>query len=685
MAFLLILTARADEQLTDETQKIIGEVVVTAQRRSQQKLDYAGNIDRLDEEVIDEAAHHHIHELLTRVAGVWVVRGAGQEHLTAIRSPMLTGAGSCGGFLFLEDGIPIRPSGFCNVNQFMEMFAEQAGSVEVIRGPGNALFGSNALHGIVNVLMPTPGNRSASRFTVEAGANDFVRLSAAMPLDLDSRWNSSLSYTDDGGFRDDSGYRQAKLHIKRSGRILGGDFTVGFTSTYLDQETAGFVFGKDAYKDPVLRLTNANPEAFRDAASQRLYGIWAGSFERFDLDVRPYMRHSRMEFLHHFRPGLPMEENGHSSAGVMTAAIFGSGRHQTVTGIDLEWSDVFLKQTQFEDASGSPRVVETLPIGKHYDYTVSSMSFAAFSQTDFDVTDQLTLGAGLRLEYMHYDYHNRMLSGNTREDGSTCGFGGCLYTRPSDRTDSYTNLAPKFSGSFQVNSATRIFASLSKGFRAPQMTELYRLQSGQQVSDLDSEKVHSIEFGLRSNHDRWNGDMVIYTMRKSDSVFRDAEGFNVSGARSRHRGIEAAIEWLIDPHWRLSLDASHARHTYDFTFVPERGESFINGRDIDTAPRTLGSLEVFYQPADQLKLSLQLAHTGKYFLESENRFSYPGHSIINLRAAYEFTQQTELVLKLKNLGDRLIADRADFASGNYRYLPGRGRELFAELRYSPGR
>ena len=31
--------------------------------------------------------------------------------------------------------------------------------VEVIRGPGNALYGSNALHGIVNVLVPGPGNR----------------------------------------------------------------------------------------------------------------------------------------------------------------------------------------------------------------------------------------------------------------------------------------------------------------------------------------------------------------------------------------------------------------------------------------------------------------------------------------------------------------------------------------------
>ena len=43
----------------------------------------------------------------------------------------------------------------------------------------------------------------------------------------------------------------------------------------------------------------------------------------------------------------------------------------------------------------------------------------------------------------------------------------------------------------------------------------------------------------------------------------------------------------------------------------------------------------------------------------------------------------DLVLRLNNIMDEDVADRADFAGGNYRYLPGRGRELFIELRYRP--
>ena len=43
----------------------------------------------------------------------------------------------------------------------------------------------------------------------------------------------------------------------------------------------------------------------------------------------------------------------------------------------------------------------------------------------------------------------------------------------------------------------------------------------------------------------------------------------------------------------------------------------------------------------------------------------------------------ELIVRLNNLTNRDYADRADYAFGNYRYFPGRGRELFAEIRYTP--
>ncbi len=677
----IIMLAEAGAAPAADAQDALSEIVVTGRRREQSALAYPGNIERLDGELVDGVRHQHIHQLLTRVAGVWISRGSGQEHLTAIRSPVLTGAGSCGAFLFLEDGIPIRPAGFCNVNQMFEIDSEQAQSIEVIRGPGNALYGSNALHGIINVLMPRQGRRGPAYGLVEVGANRFLRLQAELPSDPRSAHFAGFTFSDDGGFRDESGYRQFKLHANTTNDLLGGELTSAFTATDLDQETAGFIVGEDAYRDPAVNRSNPNPEAFRDASSQRLYAIWTRAMSRHTVDVRPFLRHSDMTFLQHFLPGQPLEENSHVSAGVMAAFTLAGDRHASVAGVDVEWSEVALTETQFGPAEGSDFLVETRPEGLHYDFEVDGVSVAPYVQSDIEFGKWLTLGLGLRAEYTRYRYDNRMLDGNTRDDGTPCGFGGCLYTRPADRTDSFFNLAPKVSLNYRLTPATAIYAVAARGFRAPQMTELYRLQSGQQVADLDSENIDSVELGLRHDSESLSMDVAAFAMRKRDSVFRDSQGFNVNGARTRHEGIETAVDWQFAPAWTVTVNATYARHRYDFDTVAARGESFVSGRDVDTAPRWMGSAEISFDDGGSVQAALQWVSMGRYFIDAENRFDYPGHDLLYLRAAYEASSRFTIAARLNNLADTDIADRADYAFGDYRYFPGRGRELFVEFRY----
>ena len=80
----------------------IEEIVVTATRRPVPALQTPLSIGRVGAEAIGLVGSTHHSELLNRVPGVMIQRGSGQESLTAIRSPVLTGGGSCGAFLFLE-------------------------------------------------------------------------------------------------------------------------------------------------------------------------------------------------------------------------------------------------------------------------------------------------------------------------------------------------------------------------------------------------------------------------------------------------------------------------------------------------------------------------------------------------------------------------------------------------------
>ena len=88
-------------------------------------------------------------------------------------------------------------------------------------------------------------------------------------------------------------------------------------------------------------------------------------------------------------------------------------------------------------------MVNTLPQGKHYDYEVSAHQVAGFASYGQEIYQGWNLSLGARLENISYDYKNQMIDGRTDEFGVPCAL-GCRYNRPADRTDSFTNLSPKF-------------------------------------------------------------------------------------------------------------------------------------------------------------------------------------------------------------------------------------------------
>jgi len=116
-------------------------VVVTGSRAPQPVSELAASIRAVSSEELQLVRAVHISEALSRVPGTWISRGNGQEHLTAIRSPVFTGPGSCGAFYLAEDGLRLRPAGTCNVNELSEVNSEQAARIEVLRGPGTAVHG----------------------------------------------------------------------------------------------------------------------------------------------------------------------------------------------------------------------------------------------------------------------------------------------------------------------------------------------------------------------------------------------------------------------------------------------------------------------------------------------------------------------------------------------------------------
>jgi hypothetical protein len=515
------------------------------------------------------------------------------------------------------------------------------------------------VHGVVNVVSGDFPDAAPLRLALEGGPYDYgqARLSGAATAG-GQRIGFAFLGTHANGYRDATGHDEQKLVVGHGARVAGFDVDTVLTATNLNQETGGFVIGYRAYEGSG-RDANPNPEAYRDAWSWRVTSRWQRALENGrTLEITPYVRDSSMAFLQHFLPGQPLERNSQTSAGTQ-AVVSGGAAFAWRTGVVAEWADGDLYEFQENPLSA------LRPQGVHYDYTVESVLGAAFYDLRWAFAEDLALVHGGRVERLAYDYDNRASDGRSG-----------LYTRPADRDDDFSNAAARLGIEWTPGGTTRLYALAASAFRPPQATELYRLQSGQSVADLDSENVVSAELGVRRDADSLAGGAALYRERSEDLVLRDASGFNVSGGRIESRGVEADLAWRVDDAQTVTLAASYARHEYAFDRTLAGGEVIEDGKDVDTAPRWLGSLEWRVAPTDSAVSELEVVYQGEHFVNAENTADYPGHVVVNWRGSWQVAQDWRLFARVVNLFDAEYADRADFAFGNYRYFPAMPRQVY---------
>lgn len=629
-------------------------VVVTAQR--QESANPALSISNI--EGIEDIHATHISEILSQSPGTWVSRGNGQEHLTAIRSPVLTGSGGCGPFLMAEDNISLRAPAFCNVNQLFDANFEQADRIEVLRGPGTAFHGSSAMHGIINIISPDFSTNSITRVSEEIEtSHQFGRLLVDHRSD---NWILQTNTAKDNGYKEDSGFDQQKLRFKY--RQTGAQWSLvhNLNLTNLEQETAGYVTGKDAYKDDRRKDENNDSRAYRDAKSLRYSASLDYTLtEQSHLLFTPYLRTNAMDFLMHFQPGTPTEENGHHSLGLQSAYF-----HQLqaglklVTGIDMDYSKGYLKQ--FQETAG-PSL--NFPVGAQYDYDVDVLTSAVFLQSEYTFNDKGLVIAGARFENARYDYTNNL------SDGAAClpAATNCRYMRPADDQLSFFNWSPKLSVTYDIVGNNTVYTSLATAYRSPESSELFRLEQGQTIANIDSEKIRSIEIGIKGQlFERLNYQLSAYHMNKDNVIFKDSNRQNVDNQKTAHDGLEASMTALLADSLILGAQLSYAKHQYDSNIQLIDGSTrFIKGNIIDTAPRQVHNVTLTWLPVENAQIDLEAVYIGKYYLDPDNQFSYPGHVLTNLRMKHTLAKTWEVAVGVLNLTDEDYADRADLTARTF--------------------
>jgi iron complex outermembrane receptor protein len=693
----LALTSFSGLALADDNRKMEKNnssnteiIVVTGSRLASDLLNLAGNVDRISTEDIDRVSAVHPSDILNRATGVHIQTNNGMESLPSLRSPVLTGPGAAGAFLFLENGIATRSAGFANNNALSELNLAQAHEIEVIRGPASAVYGSNAVHGVINVLTKTPSDEG--EVSLIFGPNNSYQLQGTVGREMGEQGLSgNFQAIEDDGYRDDSGFTSFKVNGRHDYKQGADKISTLISGFVLDQETAGFISSSDngsdcyrsdytdenLYQDSNTMEKNCNDDAYRKWSSLRIATNWQRTLSSdTHISITPYFRVNQMEFRQHYLPSKAIEENSHYSIGVTSNYYWQIDPSiAVVMGIDAEWTEGALTQTQQKPDTFS--FGKARQQGTHYDYKVEASTIAPYIQGDWDVNDALKFTGSVRFDATEYHYNNLVVDGTTKADGSSCVNNSgdtvpCLYLRPGDNDDQFNNTSIKLGFNYQLASDTALFGAWSQGFRAPQTTDLYRLQKQQLVGEIDSEEINSTELGLRGVSNKLHYEAVIYTMTKNNVFFRDAQGLNVTDGKTSHQGVELGINYDLSDSINLAINYSYGQHEYEFD-RPSSG--VVKGNEIDTAPKNLANTRLRWLPTAKTSLELEWLHMGDYFLDPANKHEYEGHDLWQLRGAININSHVNLLARIENLTNEKYASRADYAFGSYRYFGGQPRAV----------
>ncbi|WP_456422012.1 TonB-dependent receptor [Lutibacter sp.] len=668
---LIIYLETADNRLE--------EVVVSASRTQKRREDVPVAISTITAKMLDEIKPITIDQVLNQAAGVLMIDLGNEQHMMAIRQPISTKSL----YLYLEDGIPIRPTGVFNHNALLEMNMAATESIEIIRGPYSSLYGSEAIGGAINFFIANPTAIPTGSFSIRGNDQGYSRMDAK----VSTTFNKTGVYV--------SGYKsQIKDGIRAYGDYNKEAITVKILHSFNDKTTWSNTLTNinyysemsgslDEIKYKNKDYTSYHTFTFRDAKALRfnstLKHIWDDKNNTsFSLIYRDntmkqnpsYRIDSRADF-DSYTPG-QLNDNSFNSYGFVAQHNMKFDRITVNMGTSLDYSPntyEALETSVYRNAEG---VYESYTLTGDYlsNYAVDLFNIGGYFSGEYKLTEKIKLNAAVRIDQFNYDFTNRI------------GADASDYKAPNTET-SFSAFTPRLGAIYDIDKGIGIYANYSNGFLPPSVGELYRSSD---VPLLDPSKFNNYEVGswLSLFNNKLYIDVAAYYLRGKDEVVSVSvlEGDvsireNRNVGETEHFGFEYLFKFKPTEDLSLRLSGSYSEHNYiDFVTKLVDGEATTDysGNEMNGAPNWVNNAELVYRPefVKGLRLGLEWQHVGEYFTDQANLFTYGGYDVFNARIGYK-KGHWHIWTNLLNVADKLYAVRASTDWGRTTYTPGTPR------------
>lgn len=637
----LALAAASNAAMAEDSD--IEHIVVTSDFRQATIDQLSASASILDDVRLQSRQAEHLDSVLSIAPNVNFASGASRGRFVQIR-----GIGERSQF-----AEPINPSVSLFVDDFDFSGLGASGlifdtqQVEVFRGPQATLFGTGALAGAVKIASNGLSSDANGYAEVRAGSQDSYRVEAA--------YGSELS--------DGVTYRAAFVHNRSDGFIentfLGRDDT-----SNIDETAAKLSLGFDLSDGSSLTL------------NYRWYDIDNG-YDDFSLDNNGQTLSDEPGFDRQETHAFGLNQKIEFDAGLLTLVAthmthdigYAYDEDWTFTGFhpfgytsfDAYYRDVDTTMAELRFASSEQASLlngaMSWVVGAHIkstdeellrQYTFADSDFAStfsptamsvYLETTTDLSEQLSLVAGVRVENYDFDYSDN--SGLTQSNDETM-------------------VGSKLALNYFVNDSLW-YASISRGYKGPGFNPDERVS--QQKRFFDAEFAWNYELGYKGQlfHPSLTSRVAVFYMDRKNTQVSD---FDVlvrddgtpdfidvidNADLGVNQGVEVELAWQATDSWRVNLNVGYLDATFEGY---ERADgSVVEEQNQAQSPNYTANLFSELLLTDNLMWRIDLDVKDEYrFSDGHNELS-PFTALVNSQLVWS-QDQWEASLWVRNAFER---------------------------------
>ena len=680
------------------------QIMVTANREAALRTEMPVAISKISPLMISDTKPVLITELINKIPGVVMLNYNNEQHAMAIRQPM----GTAAYFLYLEDGIPIRPMGIFNHNALIEMNVFSISNIEVIKGPASSLSGPEAVGGAINFITHRPTSVPVARVGIQGDQWGYKRIQYAGGGTIGNHlglYISGFEARQRNAWQTYSDFDKSSINV-RVDYTLGAktNLTASFAANDYYSDMNGNVDSTAFYS---RAYTTASDFTYREVQSQRtrlsVSHKWNDKSETLlSVAYRDNYIQQNPTYSIRWNQGKTdatgeVNRNGFYSKVLLlqhrTNFEFLDARLLIGGSLDNSPTNYWAYKTELSaklrpDGKSVEKfsMVKELPDIFLANYHATLRNYAAYSQFEFSPLHRLKITLGARYDRMMFDYDNHL-------DHST-------------GTKSYQQFTPKIGATLDLSDGG-VYVNYSEGFSPPGLTSIFRKRPNSSNDnafyyDLEPARFRNLEFGGWASllHDRIYFDMAVYQMNGYHELLSVRQPDNStdyqSAGKTLHRGVEYGFTFIPHAEWSLRFGGTNAIHRFEEFQLSSRSNDVVNanGKDMPQAPRWIGNGEISYKPKfiAGFRIAAEWQRISSWYEDQINEHRHEtrgflgrrGVSYLNVRAGYQW-KSFEIFSNVMNITDELYANSATRGNGaNDRtvYTPAAPRTFVFGLQYT---